>query len=425
MDRSRQAAFEILLAVEKDGAYSNIAANKTIERLRPEQPYLTRELVRGVLAWKGRLDFILDQLAASGAARIKLREKLLLRMGLYQLMMMDDVPAYAAVSQTTELAKRVCRGREGFVNGVLRTYIKKRDALAEPPADDLRTRLSLSYSFPLWLCDLWLAQFRAEECEALMKASNERAPLTIRANLLRTDVQTLAGKLAAEGVVTKKGRLAESALTVVSGRGLTETQSYKEGLFSIQDEASLLAAEMTGASEGETVIDTCAAPGGKTAAMAEMMGNVGRIIACDVYEHKLKLIEEQAKRLGIGIIETRLQDGTSLVPALQEQADVVLADAPCSGLGVIRRKPEIKYRPAEDLEAILSLQAQILRNAAAYVKKGGTLVYGTCTINEAENQGQIKDFVENHREFEIIYNKQFLPTEGADGFYVCKMIKKG
>lgn len=424
MDLSRKTAFEILFEIEKEDAYSNLTINRFLEKNRPENPAFIRELVYGVLENKILLDYYLDKLIPSGIKKVKKKEATLLRLGLYQLIFMDSVPDYAAVNETVTLAKKLVRGREGFINGVLRGYMKKGSEIKLPDeSKDLRLYLSIKYSFPLWLIEKWGKQYGMEECKKLLEASNARPKLSIRVNVNKTSREELKEYLEEKGYEVTEGTFSNRTLHV-KGSGLLEDERYAEGHFSIQDEASTVAADGLGAKPGETVIDVCAAPGGKTSAIAELMNNDGKVYSCDIYEHKLELIEKLAARLDLSIIEPTLLDGTSGNEVWNQKADRVLADVPCSGLGVIRRKPEIKYKEITDFRELVQIQKKILENAAKYVKPGGTLVYSTCTINKDENELQVKAFLESNKEFEFVSEKQFLPTEDIDGFYVCKMIKK-
>lgn len=424
MDLSRKTAYEILFEIEKEEAYSNLTINRFLEKNRPDNPAFIRELVYGVLENKILLDYYLDKLIPSGIKKVKKKEATLLRLGLYQLIFMDSVPDYAAVNETVTLAKKLVRGREGFINGVLRGYMKKGSEIKLPDeTKDLKHYLSIKYSFPLWLIEKWDKQYGMEECKKLLEASNARPKLSIRVNVNKTSREELKDYLEEKGYEVTEGTFSNRTLHV-KGSGLLEDERYTEGYFSIQDEASTVAADELGAKPGETVIDVCAAPGGKTSAIAELMGNNGKVYSCDIYEHKLELIDKLAERLDLSIIEPTLLDGTSGNAEWNETADRVLADVPCSGLGVIRRKPEIKYKDITDFRELVKIQKSILENAANYVKPGGTLVYSTCTINKDENELQVKAFLENNNGFELISEKQFLPTEDIDGFYVCKMIKK-
>lgn len=424
MDLSRKTAFDVLFEIEKENAYSNITLNHFIKINEPDNPAFVRELVYGVLENKIYLDYCLDKHVNSGIKKVKKKEKTLLRMGLYQLLFMDSVPDYAAVSETVKAAKKICRGREGFINGVLRNCMRNRDGLTSELPQNRREYLSVKYSFPMWLIDMWIDQYGDEECQKLLEASNQRPQLSIRVNLGKISRDLLAEKLEAKGFEVEKGTFSQRTL-FVKGTALLDTDEYVRGLFSVQDEASTVAADKVGASAGETVIDVCAAPGGKTCAMAELMENKGKIIACDIYDHKLKLIENQAERLNIDIIDTMLLDGIAGSDKLKESADRVLADVPCSGLGVIRRKPEIKYKDQENFDELIEIQKKILNRSGEYVKPGGILLYSTCTVNKNENEKQIIDFIESNKNFEILEQRQFLPTEDIDGFYFCKMRKRG
>ena len=424
MDIARKTAFQVLYEIEKENSYSNLTLNKFIGENRPENPAFVRELVYGTLENRIFLDYHLNALIPSGIDKVKKKEKCFLRMGLYQLMFMDSVPAYAAINETVNLAKKLCRGREGFINGVLRGYVKRSAEIQLPDREkDPMGYLSVKYSFPLWIIELWQQQYGEELCEKLLEASNGSPALAVRVNLLKTDRETLAQKLSRRGFSVSKGEFSQRTL-YVEGAGLLDTDLYKDGFFSVQDEASTLAAEFVEPKAYDTVIDVCAAPGGKTTAIGEAMANKGVIFSCDVYPHKLKLIKKQAERTGLTIVETMLLDGRKGNRNFDGKADKVLVDAPCSGLGVIRRKPEIKYKEREDFSQLVQIQKEILERSARYIKPGGTLVYSTCTINRQENREQIENFLANNGEFAIEEMREFLPTEGLDGFFLCKMVRQ-
>ncbi|MBO5666476.1 MAG: 16S rRNA (cytosine(967)-C(5))-methyltransferase RsmB, partial [Firmicutes bacterium] len=324
------------------------------------------------------------------------------------------------------LAKAYCKGREKFINGILRAYGRTKDELIWPDRKtDLTGYLSVRYSCERWIVDLWLSQFGEEKTESMLAAANTTPRLCIRANNLKTTPQKLQERLEGEGFVltpmetVKEGFFAE-------GSGLIATDAYKEGWFSIQDESSMLAVCAVDPKPGETVVDLCAAPGGKTLFMAERMNNEGTIYAGDLYLARLELLKAQAQRLGVEIVTPSAWDATILIPHLVNAADRVLVDAPCSGLGVIRRKPEIKYRPEDDERRQLpEIQKKILDNACQYVKEGGTLVYSTCTVNLEENAWVTEAFLKAHPEFERIEEHQMYPgAQEGDGFYICEMKRK-
>ncbi|MDD7718961.1 MAG: 16S rRNA (cytosine(967)-C(5))-methyltransferase RsmB [Eubacteriaceae bacterium] len=426
MDINRITAYNVLFDIEKNGAYSNIELNKQISLLSPDSPAFVRELVYGVTENRLYIDYILSQLIAKGLRGVKKQPLTLLRMGIYQLRFMDSVPEYAAVNETVNLARKLARGREGFINGVLRGYIKRKneDFLPDRETDSVHY-LSVKYSYAEWIVKLWIEQYGEEACEAMLAAGNQTPKLSIRVNTMKCDRESLSEKLKADGFDIEKGNLSERVL-FVRGMGLLETEEYEKGMFTVQDESSVLAVETLNPQAGERIIDMCAAPGGKTLAMAEWMKNSGKIRAYDIYEHKLKLIAKESERLGISIIETGEQDGTVFCSALENWADRVLVDGPCTGLGVVRRKPEIKYRELDDNGRGLAVkQLEILNNAAGYVKKGGYLLYSTCTINKLENDFVTNEFISSHPEYELELSRQLMPgIDETDGFYISRFKKK-
>lgn len=424
MDLNRKTAFQVLMDVEKNSAYSNLSLNSFIDRNRPDSPAFVRELVYGVLKNKYLLDWYIGQLVHSGLGKVKLQDLTLLRMGIYQLSFMNSVPEYAAVSETVNLAKKEAKGRERFINGVLRGYIRERKSLNEPDTSNgIEDYFSIKYSIARWIVCLWLDAYGKEKTENILKASNETPELSVRVNVMKTDRTKLKEELEDLGFQVSDSIFSDRVLRVKGSR-LLESQPYKEGLFSIQDEASVMVSDMLGACPQDKVIDVCAAPGGKTFATAELMEGKGAIWAMDKYEHKLIPMELQAKRAGLENITLKCWDSRKPDKELEGTADKVLADVPCSGLGVLRRKPEIKYKDNNELEELIIRQKEILSSSAQYVRNGGVLVYSTCTINPAENERQIGNFVSDRKDFKIIEMKQLFPEGGTDGFFMCKMRKE-
>ena len=387
MDINRKTAYLALMDVESRKAYSNLAINHQIALNKPGSPAFVRELVYGVLENKLTLDYYIDQLLNEGIESLRQQELNIIRMGIYQLSRMDSVPEYAAVNESVVLAKRYTKGMAGLVNGVLREYLSKNIQLRLPDrADGEVEYLSIKYSYAPWIVQLWLENYSADFVEALLKAGNVTPPMTVRLNWLKVMKQDLIKKLEEQHFSVEEGRLCQNALNVRGSR-LLDTEMYKLGMFTPQDESSMLVAEKLDPKHGELVMDVCAAPGGKTTAIAERMNNTGRIIASDIYRRKLDLIDKEAKRLGITNIETRSWDATRVDSSMLHKADRVLVDAPCSGLGVVRRKPEIKYKPmTEEMELLPKKQLAILSASSSYVKPGGRLVYSTCTVNPNENE---------------------------------------
>jgi 16S rRNA (cytosine967-C5)-methyltransferase len=426
LDVNRKTAFYILRDVEKSKAYSNIATGKHMLRQDPPSPAFVRELVFGVLRRKLYLDYIIGNFVRTPIAKMGPDELTILRMGLYQMLYMHSVPEYAAVNESVFLARTFARGRDGFVNGVLRQYLRDKEYLELPPREDDPVRhLSLKYSYEPWIVRLWLDELGEAKAERLLAAGDEVPPLSIRVNTLRTDRAALRKRLAAAGFNVYDGRLFDDAL-VVEGPDVIGDSLYESGQFSVQDEGALAAAAALGAQPGETVIDVCAAPGGKTCAIAEMMQNNGTLIAMDIYKRRVRLIDEQLARLGIDIVRTMVWDSTQAKPEYIDLADRVICDVPCTGLGTVRHKPEIKYKPwGEDIERLPVTQRDILAASSLYVKPGGTLLYCTCTVAGRENASVANDFLKRHKDFVRVEHRQLTTDEdGTDGFYICRMQRK-
>lgn len=414
-----------MIDVESKKSYSNLAINHQVIINKPNSQGFVRELVYGVLEHKLTLDYYIDLLVKNGVKSLKVQELTILRMGIYQLGYMNSVPEYAAVNESVVLAKRYCRGRDGLVNGVLRGYLAKKLQLRLPDRDEDEIKyLSIKYSYAPWIIELWLEHYSVDFVEELLKAGNDKAPMTVRLNWLKVMKNDLIESLQKKGFEVESGHLCQNALNV-KGSMLLDTEIYKLGMFTPQDESSMLVAEKLNPKHGETVMDVCAAPGGKTTAIAERMNNTGKIIASDIYRRKLDLIDKEARRLGITNIETRSWDATRVDSSMVQKADRVLVDAPCSGLGVVRRKPEIKYKEQTvDMELLPKKQLAILSASSAYVKPGGTLVYSTCTINPRENEQVADTFLRKNPSFKQVERTLLLPSvDKTDGFFICVMKK--
>jgi 16S rRNA (cytosine967-C5)-methyltransferase len=423
MDINRKSAYYTLIDIENDMAYSNIALKSHIRRGRPSTPGFVRELTYGVLKNKIYIDYVLGNFIRTPLGKLKSCDLVILRMGLYQLLFMNSVPDYAAVDESVELAKRFSPGHEGFINGVLRQYIRDRDYVTLPPREENEVRyLSVKYSYAAWIVKLWLDRYGPEAAEELLAAGNATPDFAIRVNRLKAGRDDILARLTAKDYSVRLSERAPQGL-LVTGANLLDGRMYKNGLFSVQEESSQIAVEFADPRPGEVIIDVCAAPGGKTFAMAERMGDRGKIYAWDIYKRKLSQIEQDAKRLGIRIVETDTWDATRIRTDLVGKADRVLADVPCMGLGVVRRKPEIKYKENRDeLEAISKKQADILNASSQYVKPGGFLIYATCSISKQENQGVISNFLKRSKDFKRVDMLELMPhIDKMDGFFVCKL----
>ena len=427
MDINRRTAYHTLMDVETKNAFSNIATNHQVILHKPTNVPFVRELVYGVLENKMLLDYVINELIPGDVDHVKKSDLTILRMGIYQLAKMDSVPEYAAVNESVQLAKKFSKGREGFINGVLRSYITKKYTIKLPDrSEDEVKYLSIKYSYAPWIIRLWLETYDVDFVEDLLKAGNETPSVCIRLNWLKIMKPDMIKELEGKGFEVTEGKFASNALHV-KGPGLLETSFYKDGHFSVQDEAAQMVAQMLDPKHGDVVMDMCAAPGGKSLAIAERMNNQGLVIASDVYKRRVEIADREAERLGINIIQTRTWDATRVDSTMIGKADSVLLDVPCSGLGVIRRKPEIKYKDNEaEVELLPAKQLAILRASANYVKPGGVLMYVTCTINPYENERVVADFLRKTNQFSVEESRQFMPNiDGTDGFFICKMRKTG
>ena len=503
IDLDREAAFKALLAIERDGSYSNLELSKMLASDELSNKGFIREIVYGVTENKIYLDYILDKFIKKGAAKTKLQALIILRMGVYQILFMNSVPNYAAVNESVALARRFARGTDGFINGVLRNFIRNMDSASEIDVKGQLEYLSIRYSCQLKLVEELVSMLGFEHAKVLLEHAGHRPPLSIRVNVAKISVKELADRLRAKGFEIEGSKLSDRVL-LVKGGALTEANEYKEGLFSIQSEESCAIADFADAKSTELVIDLCAAPGGKAAAMAEQMLKPststepltetepckkpststepltetepdkqpststepltktepgkqpststepltetepgkqpststepltktepgiagGKVVALELYEHRAALIEATARRLGLENIEVRCQDAVEQIDELVGKADLVLADVPCSGLGVIRRKPEMKYRDEFDFDELVEIQTGILETGSSYLKPGGRLIYSTCTINPRENELMVKDFLERHEEFISEKEVKLSPFDnGYDGFYMNKLKK--
>lgn len=424
---AREIALKALYDIEINGTYTNAALNSALSGtdLAACDRSLVTELIYGVVSNKTAIDFIISKYS-----KIKLKKMSpwvlgILRMGVFQIYYMDRIPYSAACNESVKLAKKYShRAGCGFVNGVLRSFAREAEDFEFPTGKGDAEYLSLKYSYPLWMTEKLINEYGAERCKTLFEESGKAHGVFLRVNTLKISTDELIEKLQCEGVNCEKTTI-DGCLKVTGRLSIDKSRAYGDGLYSLQNISSQMAVAALAPKPGDTVIDMCAAPGGKSCGIAEKMQNNGRILSFDVFEHKVDLIKKSAQRLGIDIIDARLQDASVCLPELENLADCVLADVPCSGLGVIHKKPDIKWRRTqEDIEELCRIQKKILETAAAYVKSGGTLVYSTCTILPEENRLQIDEFLKNHSEFKKLSEEQILTDEmGESGFYICKMMK--
>ncbi|MBP2025850.1 16S rRNA (cytosine(967)-C(5))-methyltransferase RsmB [Peptoniphilus stercorisuis] len=392
---------------------------------------LISNITTGVIQNRTYLDYIIKKNSKIKFRKIHKIILTILEMGIYQILFLDRVPDYSIIDESVKLAHVYGnRGSAGYVNGMLRNILRNKDSIEV----DLKGKeyLEVKYSHPMFYIDEILKDFSYEEAEELLKANNEKPPFTIRVNGLKTNRDDLKKSLEKQGYKVEKTNMSKDGLIVLDAFNIFNTKDFKDGDFYIQDEASSLVSEILNPEYGSDVLDLCSAPGGKSTHLSALMNNTGNILACDISNHKLNLIRQNIKRLETRNIKLKKSDAIAFREDFKNKFDYILVDAPCSGLGLYRRKPEIKWnRKEEDLKELSEIQRKILKNASMYLKKGGHLVYSTCTITKIENEDVIYDFLEKNENFEIeqIDDKDFLKLypslNNTDGFSIVKLKKIG
>ena len=430
IDFARNIALKSLYEINTKQAYSNIVLDKFINENREKLSNLDinfiSELVYGVVTWKLTLEYIIQKYSKTKIKKMSDWVKNILYLGSYQIIFLDKVPKSAAVNESVNLCKKYNFKSVGLVNAILRK-IEKSDYEEISNITNSITRISLKYSMPEWIVKKFCDEYGEEETANICQTLNLRPNISVRINRLK-------GKME----LGEKGIL-EDFRTITGTKNITKTKEYMEGNITIQDEAAGLSSFVLAPKEGEMVLDACSAPGGKTTYLAELMHNKGKIVAWDIYEERLKQVNQNAKRLGIDIIQTEVHDATKLKEEYVEKFDKILLDVPCLGLGVIRRKPDIKWnRQEEDIKEISDIQFNILKTCSKYLKKNGTLVYSTCSMLKEENDAIIEKFIKEEKfetvnieeqipnEFSKITTNnmvQFLPSQNHDGFFIT-MLKK-
>ncbi|MBP1156092.1 16S rRNA (cytosine(967)-C(5))-methyltransferase RsmB [Paenibacillus sp. PvR098] len=443
---AREAALDVLLRIEQDRSYSNLLLNRTLQQYKLDRldAGLATEIVYGTIQRQGTIDYFLEPFVKGGLFKLQPWVRSLLRLSFYQLYYLDRIPEHAVVNEAVQLAKR--RGHQGIsgmVNGVLRNVLRRKAELVLPEGLPSERRIALTTSHPEWMVRRWIRQFGEQAAERICEANNEPPRVSIRANRLRLAPAELAERLRQGGLEAEASEVAPAGVIVRGGGNMALTPGYAEGLFTIQDESSMLVAEWVDPQPGERVLDCCAAPGGKTTHLAEKMQDRGEVVACDVHEHKEQLIREQAERLGLSSIRTVTADARKLSAQFPpESFDRILLDAPCSGLGVIRRKPDMKWSKKEsELETVCDVQHELLESIHSLLKPGGVLVYSTCTVEKAENEEMVRSFLQRHPEFvpDAPPNEetgrlpmpagqasvQIMPYDfGTDGFFIARLRKR-
>ncbi|MBW7957438.1 MAG: 16S rRNA (cytosine(967)-C(5))-methyltransferase RsmB [Deltaproteobacteria bacterium] len=435
---ARDAALSVLDRVE-GGAYADILLDAELKGLSVPDAALATELTYGVLRWKLRLDYTIDLFSSIRAAKLERKVLNALRLGAYQLLFLTRVPASAAINESVELVKPD-RKRAGFVNAVLRKILSEKERIALPPEDDPIRRISIAWSHPEWMVRRWAERYGLEEAAGICRTGQEQPPRTVRVNTTLTTRERLAIELKNEGFEAVETRYSPYGLEVRGGGAL----GAKDPRYYIQDEASQLVPILLAPRPGEAVLDACSAPGGKTSHMAQLMENKGIIYALDRHASRLRAVIETASRLGAErIIKIFEADASAPLDFIEEGTfDAILCDAPCSGLGVLRRAPDSKYRrKEEDIKELAGIQARLLENLARYLKRGGRLVYSVCTFEPEETEATVYGFIEKHKEFSVEDASGYLPPQcrelvdtngflrtfphrhGMDGFFAARLIK--
>jgi 16S rRNA (cytosine967-C5)-methyltransferase len=437
----RGTAVKILNRVERSDSYLDKLLDAELKStdLNDLDKGLLAEIVHGVLRWQSKLDWVLNGFSHGNFAKAEINVKNTLRVALYQILFLERVPHAAAVNEGVEFIKRI-RGDKpaGLVNGVLRNIIRSIDGIRYPdPREDQLQYLAVYYAHPQWMVKRWVDRFGLEETERLLMANNERPGLSLRINRLKTDPDSFRKQLEAQQIPYTASVHLSHFVKVRSLSKIGQMDLFRNGMFTIQDESAALPCLLLDPRPGQRVIDLCAAPGGKTTNIAEVMENKGEIIALDKYEAKLSLIRSACERLGLHNITLRVGDAAVCE---EPPADRVLLDAPCSGLGTLAKKPDIKWkRDVVDIRRLAPLQRELMEHAATLVKPGGVLVYSTCTIESEENQEVVQSFLAAHPEFaldpasrfvrpEVVSPEGFIETfphrHGMDGSFAARLVKK-
>ena len=436
---TRRLALDVLLEVTEHGAYSNQVLRAVLEKYqymeKYERAFLTR-LVEGTIQHMIELDYVIDQFSKVKVKKMKPVIRNILRMGVYQIQYMDSVPDSAACNEAVKLARKSGFSTlSGFVNGVLRNIARNRNSICYLDEEkEPVLALSVRYSMPEWIVEEWLNAYGMEQTKAILDAFSKEAPLTIRTNVTKITPELLKERLKAEGVTVQTlEKLSYDGLPypdayqyafAISGFDhLMALPSFQDGLFYVQDISSMMVAEAAAPEKGAHVIDVCAAPGGKSIHLAEMLGGTGSVESRDLTEYKTGLIEENISRYQIKNMTAKVWDATVPDGSAKDTADVLIADLPCSGLGVLRKKTDIRYKMSREQQKELeALQRSILDTVCTYVKKDGIMVYSTCTINPGENQENVAWFLGKHPEFKLLDMEQLYPgARVGDGFFYARL----
>lgn len=421
----RELVLDMLLQITRDGEYSHIVIKNVLDKYqyldKRERAFITR-VVNGTLERMIEIDYIINLFSKVKVNKMKPLIRTILRSSVYQMKYMDSVPDSAICNEAVKLAgERGFVNLKGFVNGVLRNISRNLDKINYPDEKDKVSYLSVKYSLPEWLVKQWLNVYDEETVKTIGSAFLEEKPLTVRFNERKIKKEDLVGILKKEGVTVGEVPEIPCALYLSGYDHLSALPSFCEGLYQVQDLSSMQVALWSGVKEGDQVLDVCAAPGGKSIHIAELLNGTGHVEARDLTEYKVDLLRDNIERSGLTNIEAVCQDATVYDPDKKKSADIVIADLPCSGLGVLGKKPDLRYKMNEKTEAdLVELQRKILSVVKDYVKPDGKLLYSTCTIHREENEGNVEWFLKEYPEFELVKDKQMIPgKDTGDGFYIA------
>ena len=428
---TRELVLDILMEVNEKEQYSHLVIRDVLGKYqyleKQERAFLTR-LAEGTIEHMLEMDFIINSFSKVKVKKMKPLIRNLLRMSVYQLKYMDSIPDAAVCNEAVKLAKKRGFGQlRGFVNGVLRNIARELSNLQYPDEKLEPVRfLEITYSVPEWIVKKWIKDYGFEKTKNICESFLKERPITIRTNLTKTTPEELKQRLETEGVIVQSVEMLPYAFEISGYDYLQSLESFQEGLFYVQDISSMMVAEMAAPKKENYVIDVCAAPGGKSSHLAEKMEGTGMVEARDLTEYKVSLIEENIERHGLKNMQAVQMDATIYDEGSVEKADVLVCDLPCSGLGVMGKKTDIRYKMNEDKQKeLVQLQRQILDTVHTYVKKGGVLVYSTCTIHKDENTGNVDWFVKKYPEFEVVSSEQMFPGDAYhDGFFIAKLVRK-
>ena len=437
---AREFAFKVICDIETNKNYSNISINKHFKNIdikNAERGFAT-ELIYGVVENKYYLDYIINKLSKIKVKKMSTFVKTIIRMGTYQILFLDSISDYAAVDESVKLAKKYDKRSSGFVNAILRNEIRNKETIKNIEEKDKARALSIKYSYNQWMIESWIERFGIDFTEELLAENSKKPNIYIRVNTIKISRDELIEKLVKLGIECSKVNNIEEAIEVKNLKNIENNELFIKGLFTIQDISSMIVGKTINPKENSLVLDVCSAPGGKTTHIATIMNNTGKVVARDVFKHKLKLIKSTVDRLGLNNVDIEEYDALKFDEESVEKFDYVLTDVPCSGLGIVRRKPEIKFKEKEDLKELPTIQRNILDNSSKYVKVGGTLVYSTCTIQDEENINVVEAFLKDNSNFRLDpinsvdidkeeqssgVLKIYPNIHGMDGFFIAKLVR--